>query len=63
MIKKLRDPVSGLTHCIGAALAVIGLVLLIYKSCNPVKPWHLVTFSVFGTGLILLYTTSTLYHW
>jgi len=63
MINKLRDPVSGLTHCIAAILAVVGLVLLICESCNPVKPWHLVTFSVFCAGLILLYTTSTLYHW
>lgn len=63
MIKKLRDPVSGLTHCIGAVLAVAGLVLLICETVNPVKPWHIVSFSVFGTGLVLLYTASTLYHW
>ncbi|HYA15368.1 MAG TPA: hemolysin III family protein [Syntrophales bacterium] len=54
---------SGLTHCIGAVLAVAGLVILICESVNPVKPWHIVSFSVFGTGLILLYTASTLYHW
>ncbi len=54
---------SGLTHCIGAILAVAGLVFLILESVNPVKPWHIVSFSVFGTGLILLYTASTLYHW
>ena len=54
---------SGLTHCIGAVLAVAGLVLLICESVNPVKPWHVVSFSVFGTGLVLLYTASTLYHW
>ena len=63
MIKKLRDPMSGLTHCIGAILAVAGLVLLILKAANPVKPWHIVSFSVFGAGLVLLYTASTLYHW
>jgi hemolysin III len=54
---------SGLTHCIGAILAVAGLVFLILESVNPVKPWHIFSFSVFGTGLILLYTASTLYHW
>jgi len=26
-------------------------------------PWHIVTFSIFGGGMILLYTASTLYHW
>lgn len=63
MIRKIRDPISGLTHCIGCLLAVIGLVLLILKSNNPVKPWHIATFSVFSSGMILLYMASTLYHW
>ena len=63
MIIKLRDPVNGLTHCIGAILSVLGLIVLICKSMNPAKPLHLVTFSIFGGSLILLYTISTLYHW
>ncbi|WP_207261667.1 hemolysin III family protein [Desulfovibrio sp. Huiquan2017] len=63
MTFSLRDPVSGLTHCIGAALAVLATVLLIVRSVNPALPWHIVTFSIFGGGMILLYTASTLYHW
>ncbi|MGE4423704.1 MAG: hemolysin III family protein [Pseudodesulfovibrio sp.] len=59
----LRDPVSGLTHCIAAALAVLGTVLLIVRAASPALPWHIVTFSIFGGGMILLYTASTLYHW
>jgi len=60
---KLKDPMSGLTHCIGAFFALVGLVLLIYKATDPVKPWHIVTFSIFGSSMIALYTASTLYHW
>ncbi len=63
MLKRLKDPLSGLTHFIGICLAVVGLVLLILESSNPVKPWHIATFCVFSTGMILLYLTSTLYHW
>jgi hemolysin III len=59
----LRDPVSGLTHCIAAALAVLGTVLLIVRATGPALPWHIVAFSIFGGGMILLYTASTLYHW
>lgn len=59
----LRDPMSGLTHCIGALLAVFGTILLILRSVSPVLPWHVVSFSVFGGAMILLYTASTLYHW
>jgi len=63
LIQGLRDPVSGLTHFIGALLSVAGLVMLIIKASNPLKPWHLTTYCVFGVGMILLYTASTLYHW
>ena len=54
---------SGLTHMIGAILSIVGLVLLIPKSIDPFDPWKVVTFSIFGSGLFLLYTASTLYHW
>ncbi len=63
MLKKLRDPISGLTHFTGCILAVIGLVLLILRVIEPVRPWHIASFSVFGAGMILLYLASTLYHW
>ena len=60
---KLKDPIGGLTHCIGAVFAVVAFFLLIQDSLDPFKPWHVVTFSIFCTGMFLLYTTSTLYHW
>jgi hemolysin III len=61
---KLREPLNGFIHAIGAALAVVGLVLLILKGLEPTGSiWHVVTFSIFGAALILLYLCSTLYHW
>ncbi len=63
MIAKLRDPISGLTHFIGCLLAILGLVLLVIEAVDPVKPWHIATFSIFSSGMILLYMASTLYHW
>ncbi len=62
-ISKPRDPISGLTHFTAILLAVAGLVLLICKSCGPAKPWHITTFSIFGAAMVLLYISSTLYHW
>jgi len=59
----VKDPMSGLTHVIGAILSIVALILLIFKAVNPVDPWKIASFSVFGTGLFLLYTASTLYHW
>jgi len=63
LFKVFREPINGLTHFAGTLFAIAGLVILIFKSINPLKPWHLVSYSIFGSGMILLYTASTLYHW
>lgn len=63
MVSSLKDPVSGLTHFIGALLSLAGLFLLLWKTSHPFNPWSFSTCLVFGAGLILLYTVSTLYHW
>ena len=63
MAIKVKDPISGLTHCIGACLAIVGLVLLVCKASLAGTAWHIVSFSIFGAGMIFLYTASTLYHW
>ena len=60
---KVRDLVSGLTHCIGAALSLVGLVLLIVFAAIYGNAYHVVSFTIFGVGLFLLYLFSTLYHW
>ncbi len=62
MLKKIKDPVSGFSHLFGAVLSLVGLVLLVYYSAVNATPWHVVSFSIFGGSLILLYTMSTLYH-
>jgi len=63
LIKNLREPMNGFTHFIGIIFAVIATILLLDISLNPYKPYHFISFSVFGFGMIMLYTTSTLYHW
>ena len=60
---KLREPISGLTHCLGALLSLYCLALLVSETTHPVRPWHLATFSVFGISMILLYTASAMFHW
>jgi len=53
---------SGLTHGLGAAGAVVGLILLLMRAASPLRPWHLGTFIVFGLGMFGLYLASALYH-
>jgi channel protein, hemolysin III family len=59
---KLRDPVSGLTHLFGMFLSIAGLVLLVVYAALTGTAWHIVSFSIFGASLILLYAASAFYH-
>lgn len=63
-MSKLKDPVSGLTHAFGGVLSIAGLVLMIVFCAlySNEKAWDIVSCSIFGAGLILLYTFSALYH-
>jgi hemolysin III len=53
---------NAITHGIGALLAIAALVILIVLAAIKGNVWHVVSFSVFGTTLVLLYFASTLYH-
>ncbi len=62
-MKKIKDPISGFSHLIGTLLSIVGLVLLIvFASKYGEGAWDIISFSIFGAGLILLYTFSSLYH-
>lgn len=66
MMKKLlnyiREPVNGLTHGIGALLALAGLILLLYNAISEGSVSKIVSFSIFGGSMVLLYAASSLYH-
>jgi hemolysin III len=53
---------NSITHLIGAVLAIVGLVLLVVLAARQGDPWKIVSFSIYGTTLLLLYTSSSLYH-
>jgi hemolysin III len=55
-----KDPFAALSHWVGAALAVAGLVLLIVWA-EP-TPRHVVAVAVYGTTLVLLFAASGLAH-
>lgn len=62
MIKKLKDPVSGLSHLLGALLSILALIILINYAPLHGTYVNLVAFSIFGASLILLYSASAIYH-
>jgi len=51
-----------ITHGIGAALSLVGLVVLTTCSSLNGDAWVITGVTVFGITLVVLYTTSTLYH-
>jgi hemolysin III len=53
---------NSISHLVGAALALAGLVVLVVFAALQGDPWKIVSFSIYGASLFLLYTLSTLYH-
>ena len=53
---------NGISHLVGAALALAGLVVLVVFASLQGDPWKIFSFTVYGASLFLLYTLSTLYH-
>ncbi|MDQ0243632.1 hemolysin III [Bacillus fengqiuensis] len=59
---KGEEIANSITHGIGALLSIAGLVLLIVFSSLYGNAWHVVSFTLFGVTMVLLYTSSTLVH-
>ncbi len=53
---------NSISHGIGVLLSIAALVILIVMASIRGNAWHVVSFSIFGTSLVLLYLSSTLYH-
>ena len=53
---------NSISHLVGAALALAGLVVLVVVASRDGDTRRIVSFSVYGTTLFLLYLISTLYH-
>ena len=53
---------NSITHGIGAALSIAALVILVVLASRRGDAWRIVSFSIYGASLILLYMSSTLYH-
>ena len=50
------------THLMGTVLAAAGAAVLVVLAARQGDPWKIVSFSIYGAMLLLLYTLSTLYH-
>ena len=53
---------NGITHGIGAGLSVVGLTVLVVLAAIYGDVWRIVSFSIYGSSMIILFLASTLYH-
>ncbi|MFC1481557.1 hemolysin III family protein [Candidatus Neomarinimicrobiota bacterium] len=53
---------NAVIHGLGAALSVVGMIMLVLYSARLGDTVRVVSFAIFGTTLIALYLSSTLYH-
>lgn len=52
-----------ISHGIGLILSIVALVLLVVYASIYGSSYHIVSFSIYGASLIVLYSASTLYHY
>lgn len=53
---------NSITHGIGVLLSIAALVILVVLAVGKGDKWHIVSFSIYGSTMVLLYLSSTLYH-
>ncbi len=57
-----REPINSISHGAGAIASIVGLTLLIVFSSLKGSAWHVVSFTIFGSTLVMMFTSSSLYH-
>ncbi|MBI5593435.1 MAG: hemolysin III family protein [Deltaproteobacteria bacterium] len=58
----MEEKINIVSHAIGFVLSIVALVLLVVRAIQYGDAWHIVSFSIFGFSLMLLYAASTFYH-
>jgi hemolysin III len=57
-----EETINAWTHGLGALLSLGGLVVLVFMASRHGDAWHIVSCTVYGVTLLLLFSSSTLYH-
>jgi len=57
-----QEKINSITHGIGAILSIVGFVVLLTMADKSGDIWRIISFSIYGTTLFLLYLVSSIYH-
>jgi len=58
----IEEKINVISHATGFILSIVALVLLVLHANLHGNVWHIVSFTIFGASLIILYAASTFYH-
>lgn len=58
----IEEKINIATHALGFMLSIVAFVLLVTHANLHGDVWHIVSFSIFGASLMILYAASTFYH-
>jgi hemolysin III len=58
----IEEKTNIISHAIGFVLSIIALVLLVTYASLHGNILHIISFSIFGASLIILFAASTCYH-
>jgi len=59
---KGEEITNAILHGVGLGLSIAALVVLVVFAKVYGSVWHIVSFSIYGSTLVILYLSSTLYH-
>ena len=51
-----------ISHAAGSVLALAAMIILIIRAVHLGSLMHIVSFTIFGVSLVLMYTTSSIFH-
>jgi len=57
-----EEKANSITHGIGAFLSLVGLCVILTLSITQKDPYRIISSSIYGISLVLLYLSSSLYH-
>jgi hemolysin III len=57
-----EEVANAITHGIGVGIAIAALVILVVHAARISDTWKIVSFSIYGATMIIMFLSSTLYH-
>ncbi|HPF93376.1 MAG TPA: hemolysin III family protein [Tenuifilaceae bacterium] len=60
--KRHEEIFNSASHGIGVLIAIACTAIVVTRAALYGDVWHIVSYSIFGAGMITLYTASTLFH-